>query len=420
MSGELEHPVFAVNAIEVDGVTKVYRLYASPRDRLREVFSGRTYHHQFYALRDVSLTVGRGQTVGIIGQNGSGKSTLLKLISGVSRPTKGSIRVNGTLSSLLELGAGFNPEFTGRDNVYMNGALMGLSRQQMDRRFEDIEAFANIGEFIDQPVRTYSSGMYIRLAFACTVNVGPDIIVVDEALAVGDTRFQLKCFLKLQELQEKGKTILFVSHDLNTIKKYCSEAVVLNKGEVIFKGTPNEAVNLYTMILSAEDSDDVRQANHGSRTTSEYRYGSEGGEITQVGTYDSQGRPTPLFETGEEMRVVYRAIARRNVARPLFGMTVKDVKGQDVYVTNTLYQGISVPALSEGMEVEVAFSQKLSLIPGSYFVSVGFVEVDQGRIVPIDRRYDVMEIKVTSKGDDSSTGIANLDSRISVKQVTLG
>src|SRR3990172_6351251 len=206
----------SMTVIDVENLTKVYRLYHSPKDRLRELISlkSKKYHHEFYALNDVTFGVEKGEIVGIIGQNGSGKSTLLKMICGILRPTNGSVKVNGRISSLLEFGAGFNPEFTGRENVYMNGALIGFSKDEMERRFPDIEEFADIGEFIGQPVKSYSSGMLVRLAFACAINVDPDIMVIDEALAVGDIQFQQKCMFHLEQLRKDNTTILFVSHDI--------------------------------------------------------------------------------------------------------------------------------------------------------------------------------------------------------------
>src|SRR3972149_11671402 len=212
-----------MNAIEIENLTKIYRLYKSHKDRVKEIISLNTkqYHHDFHALNHVSFSIKKGETVGIIGQNGSGKSTLLKIICGVTRPTSGSVKVNGRISSLLELGAGFHPDFTGRENVYMNGALMGFSREEMQRRFPEIEAFADIGEFINQPVKTYSSGMYMRLAFSTAISVDPDILIIDEILAVGDEDFQNKCLQKIQEVRQIGKTIILVSHSTGMLENIC-------------------------------------------------------------------------------------------------------------------------------------------------------------------------------------------------------
>jgi ABC-type polysaccharide/polyol phosphate transport system ATPase subunit len=413
-----------MTAIKVQNLTKVYPLYASPTDRLKELFhwNGKQYHRDFYALNDVSFHVEKGQTVGIIGQNGSGKSTLLRIICSVLQPTRGSVQVEGRISALLELGAGFNPEFTGRENVYMNGALMGLSRAEMERRFPEIAAFAEIGTFMDQPVKTYSSGMYVRLAFAAAIHVDPEILIVDEALAVGDAKFQFKCFLKFQELQERKKTILFVSHDLNTVKKYCSRAILFNQGRPLFEGDPNEAVNRYIEILFPGGDDSpppeesvARLASSIATSKKEYRYGSGTGEIASITLKNSRGEETHLFTSGEEMTILFQAVVSAVVEKPILAMGIKDLKGQDLYGTNTHFQGIMVPPLAAGDRVEVSFRQRLTLIANTYFISLGFVHLDNGTIIPLDRRYDVIEITVLAKSGDLSFGLANLESQIQVR-----
>lgn len=414
-----------MNAIEVNNLTKIYRLYKSHKDRVKEIVSLNTkkYHHDFHALNDVSFSIKKGETVGIIGQNGSGKSTLLKIICGVTRPTGGSVKVNGRISSLLELGAGFHPDFTGRENVYMNGALMGFSKEEMERRMPEIEAFSEIGEFIEQPVKNYSSGMYVRLAFAAAINVNPDILIVDEALAVGDAGFQLKCFLKLQELQAKQTTILFVSHDMNTIKKYCSGAILLEKGQLILKGNPNEAVNHYSKIVFHGDKRDSNHKikNHTDtqrghlKAEKEYRYGSQEGEILNITLLNSKGESTNVFNSGEKMMLTYQASANQDIEKPVVAMTVKDRKGQEIYSTNSYFKGIDLPKMSAGSEMDVSFTQELNLIPNTYFISLGFVRIHNGKIVPMDRRYDVIEINIIPKDNDLSIGIVNLESQIEVK-----
>ncbi|MCC7201172.1 MAG: ABC transporter ATP-binding protein [Nitrospirae bacterium] len=417
-----------MNAIEVNNLTKIYRLYKSHKDRVKEIISLNTkkYHHDFHALNDVSFTINQGETVGIIGQNGSGKSTLLKIICGVTKPTSGNLKVNGRISSLLELGAGFHPDFTGRENVYMNGALMGFSKEEMEMRLPEIEAFAEIGEFIEQPVKHYSSGMYVRLAFAAAINVNPDILIVDEALAVGDAGFQFKCFFKLQELQSKQKTILFVSHDMNTIKKYCSKVVLLDKGQINFNGNPNEAVNIYSKILFNSDKksysqndiiNEGAQLSYSSTENKEFRYGSREGEITDIMLFNSKDESVNVFTSGEKMTVRFQVFAKQDISNPVVAMTFKDIKGQEIYSTNSHFKGVDLPSLREGSEVEVSFSQVLNLIPNTYFISLGFVRMENGKIIPMDRRYDVIEIKVVSKDNDFSIGIANLDSQIEVKRI---
>lgn len=414
-------------ALRVENLGKCYHIYDKPQDRLKQMLwrGRRRFYREFWALRDVGLEVRHGETLGLIGRNGSGKSTLLQLVCGTLSPTTGSLDVQGRIGALLELGAGFNPEFTGRENVYLNAAILGMAKPVIDRRFDAIAAFADIGDFIEQPVKTYSSGMQVRLAFAVAIHIDPDILIIDEALSVGDLFFQLKCFLKFQELQKAGKTIVFVSHDVNVIKRYCSRAIVLERGQVVFEGSPNDAVNRYTRILFPEGQPVAPQQIAAAPTSDEsliatsdkeYRYGSGDGEIHSITLSNAQGRSTLVFTTGERMTVAFRATAKRFIDAPILAMTIKDAKGQEVYVTNTHYQGVAIGPLPAGDEVEISFVQELRLIPNTYFVSLGFVYLDGGTIVPMDRRYDVVEIKVMPRGGDFSTGIADLQSEIRVQR----
>lgn len=252
-------------AIKVDHLSKMYKLYDKPTDRFKEAMGIRLkgkkqYYQEHYALRDVSIDVKRGETVGIIGTNGSGKSTILKIITGTLNPTAGNVTVNGRISALLELGAGFNMEYTGIENVYLNGTMMGFSRAEIDSRLDDILSFADIGDFVNQPVKTYSSGMFVRLAFAVAINIDPEILIVDEALSVGDVFFQVKCYHKFEEFKKMGKTILFVSHDLGSISKYCDRVVLLNKGQKIAEGRPKKIVDMYKQILVNQEAEhDIKQ-----------------------------------------------------------------------------------------------------------------------------------------------------------------
>jgi ABC-type polysaccharide/polyol phosphate transport system ATPase subunit len=418
-------------ALRVENLGKCYHIYEQPHDRLKQILwrGRRRFYKEFWALRDVSLEVRHGETLGIVGRNGSGKSTLLQLICGTLTPTTGSFETNGRIGALLELGAGFNPEFTGRENVYLNAAIMGLSQAQIDRRYAAIAAFADIGDFLEQPVKTYSSGMYVRLAFAVAIHIDPEILIIDEVLSVGDMLFQLKCFLKFQELQDSGKTILFVSHDPNAVKRYCSRAVLLEAGRVHFAGSPNDTINRYTRILFPEGGPVVPKAVTPSpapdqevlpTSEHEYRYGSGEGEIHTIMLRNAQGCATLVFTSGERMTASFRATAKGIIETPILAMTIKDQKGQEVYVTNTHYQGIAVGRMVPGDEVEIAFAQELRLIPNTYFVSLGFVYLDGDTVVPMDRRYDVVEIKVLPRGRDFSTGIADLQSEIQVRRLGAG
>ena len=240
------------NAITVKDVTKIYKMYDKPIDRLKESLHPRhrEYHRKFYALNSISFDVKKGETVGIIGTNGSGKSTILKIITGVLSPTSGTVEVEGNISALLELGAGFNSEYTGIENIYMNGTMMGFSRKEMEARLQDILDFADIGDFVYQPVKTYSSGMFVRLAFALAINVEPEILIVDEALSVGDVFFQSKCYRRMEEIRKKGTTILMVTHDMGSIIKYCDKVVLLNRGNFVAEGAPGHMVDLYKKILA--------------------------------------------------------------------------------------------------------------------------------------------------------------------------
>ena len=242
-------------AIQADHISKVYRLYDKPRDRIKEAFSltHKIYYREHYALKDVSFDVYRGETVGIIGTNGAGKSTILKIITGVLSPTTGNIAVNGRISALLELGAGFNMEYSGIENIYLNGTMIGFTREEIDRKMDDILSFADIGDFVHQPVKTYSSGMFVRLAFAVAINIDPEILIVDEALSVGDAFFQVKCYHKFEEFKKQGKTILFVSHDLSSINKYCDRVILLKQGTKLAEGNPKDMVDLYKKVMAGQE-----------------------------------------------------------------------------------------------------------------------------------------------------------------------
>ncbi|MBD1878297.1 ABC transporter ATP-binding protein [Coleofasciculus sp. FACHB-T130] len=420
-------------AISLKNVSKCFKLYGHPVDRLKDLLlPGKIRANEFWALRDINLEVPKGQTLGIVGQNGSGKSTLLQIIAGTLTPTTGDIQVNGRVAALLELGSGFNPEFTGRQNVFFNGRLLGLSQREIEDKFDTIAEFAEIGDFIEQPVKAYSSGMFIRLAFAVAINVEPDILIVDEALSVGDIKFQFKCFLKFKEFQEKGITILFVSHDGNSVKRYCNNAILLNSGQKILEGIPNQVINHYTKIMFPDE--EVREfreipnkelilpaAPERKKEKLEYRYGDGRGEIIKIITKNSNGETTKTFLSCEKVVVSIEALIKEFLEAPVFAMTIKDCRGEDIYITNTYAQKINVPNLKPGNLVNVSFEQHLMLCPGDYFISFGFVSLAQGRLSPIDRRYDAVQIKVTQLGDDMSGGIVNLQSRInfSIEKATL-
>lgn len=388
----------ADRAIDVEHLTKIYRLYRSPKDRLRESISisRKKYHREFYALKDISFTASMGKTIGVIGQNGSGKSTLLKIISGVTRPTSGRVGVNGRIASLLELGAGFHPEFSGRDNVYMNGALMGLSRQEMDKRFPEIEAFAEIGDFIDQPVKSYSSGMFVRLAFASAINIDPDILIVDEVLAVGDMLFRHRCMNKIREFRQK-KLILFVSHDMETVVNFCDEVMWINSGEIAEIGDPKTLSEHYLTHMYELSNQSFQRpplttpvqerptASPSPAKRSVYvpklqerivkRFGKGSARVMGAEIVDQNGTRLEVLTPGRLVNVAVLINSIENVASPIVGFRIRNVFGQEILATNTDIEGYRLPPLKAGARCGVNFTFVWPHIaPGSYQVSVAIAD----------------------------------------------
>ena len=375
-------------AISVNHISKMYRLYDNPIGRLKEsLWRGkRKYHTEFWAVRDVSFEVGAGTTFGIIGRNGSGKSTLLQLIAGILRPTHGELLVNGRISALLELGSGFEPEFTGRENVFMNGSILGIDKRDIEKRFAEIEAFADIGKFIDQPVKLYSSGMYVRLAFATAINVDPDILLVDEALAVGDVVFQHRCMRKIRELQEKGKTIVFVSHDTGAVQKLCSNAILLDNGAVVSVGETERVLqDYYKIVWNAEEEPIVGQRNPLDASASvdmsvyetiekwDHRFGNQKGEIVYVALTDENGKRIDVVRANDT--VCFSMIIRINDAidMPIAGLVFRDLLGNELINTNTDAEGVYLPPCAAGTDLELSFALKIpDLKSGSYSFSAGF------------------------------------------------
>ncbi|HAC61698.1 MAG TPA: ABC transporter ATP-binding protein [Lachnospiraceae bacterium] len=410
-------------AIEVSDVTKVYRLYERQRDRLWETLGldrKKTYKEK-YALNHVSFRVKRGETVGIIGTNGSGKSTMLKLITGVLTPTAGSIRVDGRISALLELGAGFNMEYTGIENVYLNGAMIGFTKEEIDARLDDIISFADIGDYINQPVKSYSSGMFVRLAFAVAINIDPEILIVDEALSVGDVFFQSKCYRKFEEFRRAGKTILFVSHDLSAISRYCDRAILLNQGDLIYDGTPKEAIDLYKKVLvgqyeekpaeqpEAADGEKREIQGIGSDSglwKSRYpvnpsliEYGEKNGEIVDYALLDENGLMTSNFLKGTVFTVRMKIRAHADILEPIFAFTIKNMKGIEICGTNTTMEHVPVPTMHDGDEHVVEFTQKMDLQGGEYLLSLGCTGYQDGMFRVFHRLYDVISLTVVSNRD---------------------
>lgn len=427
----LDAPAPADLVIDAHGVGKCYHVYDRPSHRLLQGLArGRKrYYSEFWALRGVDLQVRRGQTVGIVGRNGSGKSTLLQMIAGTLTPTEGTIRVEGRIAALLELGSGFNPDFTGRENVFLNGAILGLERAEVEARLDDILAFADIGEFIDQPIRNYSSGMVVRLAFAVQAQVQPQLLIVDEALAVGDARFQAKCFARLKQLKADGVSILLVSHSADQIVQHCDHALLLDGGRLLQEGKPKHVVNRYYDLLFGKDDPGAAQARPGERrrlaqaapfsggegayearpnyNPYEYRWGDGAARIVDFDLRsDDEAYPTVL-ESGTRVRLALRIAFEREVVRPILGFFVKTKEGVSVYASNTEYK--PMPALAgagaAGSIVDVSTSFDCNLADGDYFISVGIASRNEAEVVPHDRRYDSIHVRIV--GADFF-GMANL------------
>jgi lipopolysaccharide transport system ATP-binding protein len=370
--------------ITVRNLTKHYRMFDHPGSRIKQFLSLglKRYHREFTALDNVSFDIRKGETVGIIGRNGSGKSTLLQLICGILKPTSGSISVNGRVSALLELGAGFNPEFTGRENVYFQGALMGYTKKQMDERFNDIAAFADIEEFIDQPVRTYSSGMYVRLAFSVANSMSPDVLVVDEALAVGDYAFQRKCFAQLDLLRSAGCTIIFVSHDTSVILSQCDKALLLKKGKLILFGEPKHVAETYLSsdaggaFATMPDMPASGTYDPGLVPISTMVYPKCGAEILTPRILDSHGKPANILRCGVEYDYVFDVRFEQPCKQVRFGMLIKAIDGRELggLVSASKGNGLRFDA---GEQHQQRFRFRCSLLPGTYFLNAGVVGPDE-------------------------------------------
>ncbi|MDD3253992.1 MAG: ABC transporter ATP-binding protein [Lachnospiraceae bacterium] len=444
-------------AIQVQDVSKIYRLYEKPIDRLKESLSltRRNFHRDFFALSGISFQVEKGETVGIIGTNGSGKSTILKIITGVLTPTTGSVRVSGVISALLELGAGFNMDYTGIENVYMNGTMMGFSRKQMEEKLPDILEFADIGDFVYQPVKTYSSGMFVRLAFALAINVEPEILIVDEALSVGDVFFQAKCYRRMEEIRKNGTTILMVTHDMGSVIKYCDRVVLLNRGQYIAEGAPGKMVDLYKKILANQmedleeelsemndfsgglDADGAaggtgepngklngKSVTHHAQHTqglmkdkltinpSRTEYGNGRAEIYDLGLFDEQGNLTNLLLKGEYFTIREKIRFHGEIEAPIFTYTIKDKKGADLTGTNTMFEGADVKPVRSGDEYEVNFRQKMTLQGGEYLLSMSCTGFEQGEHTVYHRLYDVANITVIS--NKNTVGVYDMESDVEV------
>jgi teichoic acid transport system ATP-binding protein len=410
-------------AIHVDHLSKMYKLYNKPSDRLFDSLglSRKKNYQERYALTDVSFDIRKGETVGIIGTNGSGKSTILKIITGVLGPTKGAAVVDGRISALLELGAGFNNEYTGVENVYLNGTMMGFSEAEIDARLDAILDFADIGDYVYQPVKTYSSGMFVRLAFAVAINIDPEILIVDEALSVGDVFFQSKCYRKFEEFKKEGRTILFVSHDLGSITKYCDRAILLNQGHKIFEGTPKEAVDIYKKVLvnqfdpselQKDTEDDGDWKDKVSANPNLIEYGEKSARITDYAVLDDKGLITTTLMKGSEFSVRMKVDFFEDIKEPIYAFTIKNLQGIELTGTNTLYEKADVQAKKAGESQVITFTQTLDLQGGEYLISLGCTGYVSGEFTVFHRLYDVCSLTVVS--EQNTVGYYDMNSKVTL------
>lgn len=440
-------------AISVQNLTKIYKLYDSPMDRLRESLHPlrKKYHHDYYALKEVSFEIKKGETVGIVGKNGSGKSTLLKLVTGVLSPSSGTVAVNGSVSALLELGAGFNAELTGLENIYFNGTLMGYSRNEINEKLDAILSFADIGEFVHQPVKIYSSGMFVRLAFAVAISVDPEILIVDEALAVGDEAFQRKCFSRIKDIQEQGKTILLVSHSTAMIVDLCSRAILFDQGELFLSGTPRPIVARYQRLLytpgekMAAIKEELRASSSYNDTLEEMSvspenltqklslsafydpnlqpqstvsYESRGAIISDARILSMDGKQVNVLIHGEEYTYTFTVSFEEDAYNVRFGTLIKTLTGFELGGMVSHTREDSIDFIEKGAVMQPHFGFRCSLLPGVYFMNAGVVGSINHTELPLHRIIDALMLKVQPATNKLVHGIVNFSVTSPPAQVT--
>ena len=420
-------------AIAVDHISKVYKLYDKPMDRMVEApgLTKKKKYREHFALSDVSFQVKKGECVGIIGTNGSGKSTILKIITGVLNPTGGTLTVNGRIQALLELGAGFNMEYTGIENIYLNGTMNGFTEQEIESRMQDILDFADIGDYVKQPVKTYSSGMFVRLAFSVAINIDPEILIVDEALSVGDVFFQAKCYHKFEEFKKMGKTIIFVSHDLSSVSKYCDRVVLLNQGVKLGEGSPKEMIDDYkrvlvgqyelpeskseSSLLNDEQIQVAVQKKAAKQDTSKLlEYGTKEAVIEQFYMTDDRGTESKSIIKGSEFTIHMKVRFMADLPAPIFAFSIKTVKGTEITGTNTMFEKTFLESVKAGAVKDITFTQKMSLQGGEYLLSFGVTGYDGNDFQVYHRLYDALDLTVIS--DKNTVGFYDMDSKVIVKE----
>ncbi|WP_191920789.1 ABC transporter ATP-binding protein [Pantoea agglomerans] len=449
------------NALEIIDVSKCYQVFDSPVRRLKQFIVPnierrlgkvpRVYHEEFWALQDISFNLPKGETLGVVGRNGSGKSTLLQIIAGTLSPTQGSVNIQGRVAALLELGAGFNGDFTGRENVYLNGALLGLTKEEIDNKLDDILSFADIGHFINTPVKTYSSGMMVRLAFAVQAQIDPEVLIVDEALAVGDAKFQAKCFARLKQLKNNGTSILFVSHATEQIITHCDKAILLNDGSIVDNGAPKDIVNKYLDLLfgksSSANTKRTNEDNHlksaskiekdqserfnisqeiepvvvlqengfenrNNYNSNEFRWGDREAEILDFSLVQAENLYPFSVSGNGNIKLKFLIKFNSTIFRPIFGFAIKTKDGVTIYNTNTNILEIPFIEVGEiGKSYTVNIELPMRLFQGDYFISIGLASYNtSGEVVPHDRRYD--SIHITVEPTPEFLGLVNLEASI--------
>ena len=425
--------------IEIKNLKKDYKMYKSKKSRLIEALLPFYENHTtFSAINDLNITIKKGEIVGILGKNGAGKSTLLKMITGVVTPTSGIININGKISSLLELGAAFNPELTGEENIYQHGEVMGLTKEEIEETKQDVIDFADIGEHLYQPVKTYSSGMFARLAFACAINVNPDILIVDEVLSVGDIAFQLKCFKKFEQFKNNGKTILFVTHNVTDIIRNCNRTIVLSDGNKIYDGEVKEGVDRYKkLIVGIEDNDEILEDKDEkidakkekikindndwkakvSLNSDALSYGNGNAEIIDYGIFDKNGEIVQIINNEEKYTVKVKIKFNTSVDEPIFAMSLKDFKGLELCGCNTKAYKVLTGKYKAGDTVIVKYTQSFPLAPEKYAFSLGCTFINKnGELEVFDRKYDAFFIEIVSNRE--CLGIIDLKTDIKVENIS--
>ena len=420
--------------VKITDLVKEYKMFERKKDRLLETILPKYQKHSvFRAMDNLNLELHKGEILGILGRNGAGKSTLLKMITGVVVPTSGKIEINGKISSLLELGTAFNGELTGIENIYQHGQVMGLSNEEIKEKEQEIIEFADIGDHIHQPVKTYSSGMFARLAFACAINVDPDILIVDEVLSVGDMAFQLKCFKKFEQFKEKGKTIIFVTHNINDVMTNCNRVIILENGKKTFDGGVKEGVNRYKKIIVGIDPDEdvkkeetPKKGKKKSKDKGEWKlkcnqnpnmieYGNGAADVFDYVIFDKDGNPVNTFDNDDMITFKSKVRFNTKVNEPIFTLTIKDFSGKDITGTNSNIEKVATGTFEEGDIAIAEFTQKIPIVPGKYTVSFSCTKYNaSGALEALSRKYDAILIEIMSS--KNSVGIVRIDSNINIEK----